>query len=131
MDKKTERMKKANELLKTIASHGRKFFNYHERYGVSRFDVDGRGRVWFVDGSTGKRIYLHYKYWGKGFSEGGTLKSLVNALMKFIRDGELVSRSHFGPWPEWVCNGDLWGYGDDMQAVRERAEHLGVVARND
>lgn len=131
MDKKAERMKKANELLETIAAHGRKFFNYPERHGVSRFDVDGRGRVWFVDGWTGKRIYLHYKYWGKGFSEGGTLKSLVGALMQFIRDGELVSRSHFGPWPEWVCNGDLWGYGDDMQAVRERAEHLGAVARND
>lgn len=131
MDKKTERAKKVNQLLEAIAERGRGFFNYPKRYGVSRFDVDARGRVWFVDGWTGKRIYLHYKYWGKGFSEGGTLKSLVDALMKFIRDGEMVPASHLGPWPEWVCGGDLWGYGDDMQAVRERAAELGIVTGNE
>lgn len=130
MGDKLERMKKANELLETIAAHGRKFFDYPKRNGVSHFDVDARGRIWFVDGWAGHRIYLHYKYWGRGFSEGGTLKSLVNALVKFIRDGELVPTSHLGPWPEWYCGGDPWGYGDEMQAVREKAISLGVVAAN-
>lgn len=126
MDKKIERANKANELLLTIAARGRGFFGHVKQHGVSKFIVDYRGRIWFFDSYTGQQIYLHYKYWGKGFSEGGTLKSLVNALMKFICDGEPVPNSHFGPWPDWVCNGDLWGYGDDMQAVRERAEYLGI-----
>ena len=34
--------------------------------------------------------------------------------------GEEINIRHFGPFPEWSCGGDLWGYGkDEMQKVRE------------
>jgi hypothetical protein len=122
-----ERAKAANELLETIAVYGRRFFNYRGRHGISKFEVDDRGRIWFIDGCTGEKIYLHYRYWGKGFSEGGTLRALVDALKVFIQIGHPVPQSHFGPWPEWVCGGDLWGYGSDMGTIRQTAARLGVT----
>lgn len=124
-----DRARAANKLLETIAVYGRRFFNYRRRHGISKFEVDDRGRIWFVDGYTGKSIYLHNRYWGKGFSEGGTLRALVDALKAFIQSGEPVPPSHFGPWPEWMCNGDLWGYGNDMETVRQKAASLGITDR--
>ena len=35
--------------------------------------------------------------------------------------------SYLGPWPQWMCEGDLWGYGDDMQTVRAKALELGII----
>lgn len=128
MDKgKQDRANRANELLLRIGSVGRNFFSYPQHYGVGKFIVDYRGRIWFFDGYTGKQIYLHYKYWGRGFSEGGTLRYLINDLMIYIRDGTRLPSSHLGPWPDWICGGDLWGYGDDMASVRERAKYLKIT----
>jgi hypothetical protein len=33
----------------------------------------------------------------------------------------------FGPWPEWICGGDLWGYGAEMDVVRRAAQRLALV----
>jgi hypothetical protein len=120
---KVERAQKANELIETIASHGRQFFNH--RHGVSRFEVDSRGRIWFWDGYTAVRIYVAYKHWSKGFTQGGTLRDLICALRDYIRTGQSIHSEHFGPW--WYCNNDLWGYGDAMEAVRAKALELGIV----
>ena len=32
---------------------------------------------------------------------------------------------------DWYCNGDLWGYGDDMQTVRENAQRLGLISHEE
>lgn len=125
---KTQRAARANALIKAISGCGRKFFAYPDHHGVSRFEVDGRGRIWFVDGYTGRRIYLHYKYWQRGFSEGGTLRALICALREFIATGEPIPSSHLGPWPQYICDGDLWGYGDNMQIVRACAAELNIIA---
>lgn len=122
---KEERLAKANQMIRAIASCGRKFFAYQDR--VSRFDVDGRGRVWFIDKYTQKRIYTHYAGQWRGFSDGGTLHGVAVALREFIIHGKQLRPTTFGPWPEWICGGDLWGYGEDMQSVRDAAKDLGIV----
>lgn len=123
---KAERAAKANEFLEAVAACGRRFFHHEGR--VSRFEVDPRGRVWFIDKYTQKRIYTHFEHgrWSR-FSEGGTLKTLVLQLRDFIRTGTPPSTSLLGPWPPSYCNGDLWGYGEDMKLVREAAARLGVL----
>lgn len=34
---------------------------------------------------------------------------------------------YLGPWHEWGCDGDLWGYGEDMQLVRDVAIALNLL----
>lgn len=122
---RTERLEAANELLRVIASCGRKFFAYGDR--VSRFEVDGRGRIWFIDKYTQKRIYVQYKGEWKAFSDGGTLRRLIEHLRDFITHGNRIPAHTFGPWPDWVCKGDLWGYGDSMAGVRDVSTRLGIT----
>lgn len=123
----------ANKLVGAIASCGRRFFDHTVTWGgrpreggaVSHFAVDASGRVWFVDGYRGDRIAtLHPNCRWRGFSEGGTLRQLVEQLSRYVMWGA-------GPdlilaWPKWACGGDPWGYGDDMEAVREAARCLGL-----
>lgn len=122
---KSQRADVANQMLEAIAGCGRRFFSHSGN--TSRFEVDGRGRIWFIDGYKGRRIYTHYKYNWRGFTEGGTLRTLVERLRDFIRDGSKLPATIFGPWPEWVCGGDLWAYGADMAKVREAAQRLGIT----
>jgi hypothetical protein len=124
---KYERLETANKMLIAIASCGRKFFAHENR--VSQFDIDHRGRVWFIDKYTKKRIYVQYKGQWRGFSDGGTLRALVERLRDFITQGTLLPAGIFGPWPEWVCGGDLWAYGDTMESVRTAAKELQIVAQ--
>lgn len=125
MTTRGERLSAANELLSVIAGTGRRFFNGRNR--IAYFDVDARGRVWFVDEYNGARVYTHYAGPWRRFTSGGTLRRLVVSLRDYIAKGHLVNSYHFGPWPDWICAGDLWGYGDDMERVREAAARLGVV----
>lgn len=127
LEQKRDRAANANEVIAAVAMYGHQFFNHPKRYGTSYIRVDDRGRVWFVDGWTGKSVYLHYAYWQRGFSEGGTLRQLIIALKDYITTGEPISRSRLGPWPDWYCDGDPWGYGDDMQLVRDCAVAVGVL----
>lgn len=116
---KAERLQASNRVIEFIATHGRKFFGYSTT--ISRFELDARGRIWFVDWYRGDRIYTHYtKGSWHGFSEGGTLRALVVWLRDYIQDGNTINfHVHFGPWPKWLCGGDPWGYGSDMELVRE------------
>lgn len=123
---KQERAFIANQMLIAIASCGRRFFAHKGR--VSQFDVDHRGRVWLIDKYTQRRIYTHYKYHWRGFSDGGTLRALIERLRDFIATGRTLPAGIFGPWPEWVCGGDLWGYGAEMQQVRDAAQRLKLIA---
>lgn len=117
-----ERLYKANELIRVISRTGRKFFRYKDE--VSRLELDTRGRVWFVDAYNGSRCYTHYTGKWRNFTNGGTLKDLIIALKDYIVKGTPVPAGHFGPWPDWCCDGDLWGYGDDMEKVSEAYRRL-------
>lgn len=119
----------ANEFIRIIANCGRRFF--HHEQSVSCFIVDDRGRVWFVDKFTKKHIACFTRYWWRwsprGFSEGGTLLALCRYLTRYVADGATFTASHLGPFPLWYSNGDPWGYGKDMDQVREAANRLGLM----
>lgn len=121
---KAERIDKANRFIAAVAGCGRRFFHHDGR--VSYFKADDRGRIWFVDKYTQRPIYTHYTGRWRGFTEGGTLKRLVEKLRDFIRTGN-KQRLDLGPWPDWICGGDLWGYGAYMSAVRQAARKIGVT----
>lgn len=122
-----DRENAANDLLLVIATTGRKFFNH--KGSVSQLERDSRGKVWFIDSYTKKRVYTHYRYDWRGFTNGGTMRWLIESLRDFIVHGTQIDcRKHFGPWPDWVCgNGDRWGYGaESMETIRAEAKRLGV-----
>jgi hypothetical protein len=125
MRPRRERALAVNRFLGVIAAHGRRFF--HHNGEVSRFEVDQRGRVWFIDSYTHARIYTHYHGRWRGFTQGGTLKSLCENFREFIMHGTQLNPKLFGPWPEWYCNANLWGYGDDMKVVRRSARDLSII----
>ena len=127
---KEDRAADCNQLLTVIGDCGRRFFyrgpgvNQPERR--ASFEIR-HGRVYFIDEYSGRAIYTHYCGPWRGFSHGGKLRSLVDSLRCHIMDGRQVSPGHFGPWPQTLCGGDLWGYGADMEKVRAAAIALGIT----
>jgi len=122
---RAQRVENVNKLIEVIATCGRKFFGHEGR--VSKMEVDVRGRVWFTDAYNNKRIYIHNQGRWRGFTGGGTLKSLVESLKNYISHNKQLWPLAFGPWKQCVCDGDLWGYGDDMDKVRKAAFDLGII----
>lgn len=53
------------------------------------------------------------------------MRALIEQLRNYIQTGNPQKLS-LGPWPKWICDGDLWGYGEDMQQVRDAATRLGI-----
>lgn len=107
-----ERAEHANQLIRVIADHGRRFFwsELHQRY--ASIEVDAGGRVWFIDDYSGKRIYTHWTPFGnkwRGFTHGGTLRSLVEKMRDYILAGEQVHLDRIAPT---MIDGktNLWGY---------------------
>lgn len=132
-EQKLERLARANYLIQTIASCGRRFFSMGSDSRtecfrtVSRLELDDRGRCWLIDKYTGRRIYTHYTGRWRGFSDGGTLKGVIVALRDYVVHGKLVPPLMFGPWPKMFCDGDPWGYDGDTAIVRATAERLGML----
>lgn len=128
-----ERLSAVNEFIKVIASCGRNFLsensdkrNKVESPFISFMEVDKNGKVWYTDRYTKKRIYTHYKYDWRGFSEGGTLRGIVDGLRDFIKRGETFRKEYF---QADMGNGfkNPWGYGEDMLIVKEAAVRLGIA----
>lgn len=134
------RLQIANEIIVCIASHGRKFFSsngdervrgYAERF--SRFEYgDGRKpRLKFRDKYTWKLIDIGSPHRWRGFSDGGTLRGIVQMLASYIIHGKPILNC-FGPWHKDLCGGDLWGYGipaayamrEQMKPILERGAAL-------
>ncbi len=130
MKNKEERIQKVNQLIQTIALCGRKFFSTAKFNRISRFELAENGRLYFWDKYTNERLPLSHnksRRWEQYFTEGGTLKRLVEQLANHIKTGKPITNQYvFGPWEDWMCKGDLWGYGDDMEIVRKSAKELGI-----
>lgn len=124
---KAERLAAANKLVYVIASLGRRFFYHDGRTGALSI-THGTNRLVWIDHHSKREVHILRGGRMRGFTGGGTLQSLVENLADFVRTGKPVRADTFGPWPEWLCEGDLWGYGSDMAAVREAAAVLGVSA---
>ncbi|MEM9149881.1 MAG: hypothetical protein AAGB19_05445 [Cyanobacteria bacterium P01_F01_bin.3] len=130
MDEKRDRAQRCNDLLRVIASCGQKHFNYQKSgYGFCSLEIGKQGHVFFWDTYSGRRIYTHYPGQWRGFTNGGTLQSLIIAMREYIcGDRESLGR-HLGPWPDSSCGGDLWCYGSDMELVRLSAISLGLLPK--
>jgi len=120
----TERLDAANQFIRAMGETGRCFF-YSDDNGFASLDIDERGRVWFTDDYSQKRIYTHYNGRWKGFTGGGTLKTLVECLRDFIKHGKFIRSEYFD------CNENgehHWGYDPDaMVVVKAAAIDLGFA----
>ncbi len=125
MEEKTKRLKNVNKLVKVIGHNGRHFFWSEKNSRFAKMILKNH-RLYWVDEHTGKHVYLHYKYWNRGFSNGGTLRQLVNYLKNYVMTGEKIPKQFLGPWPSWYCDGDPWGYGKKMIKIRKKATELGM-----
>ncbi len=126
---KSERLQDANYLILQVSIFGRRFFYSATHNRVAKFELTIDGKLWFRDDDTDKRIYVAYRGRWKHFSHGGTLRGLVEGLANYIRTGERIGAGHFGPWPQWVCEGDLWGYGKEtMEMLRNALRPRDCVA---
>jgi hypothetical protein len=139
-----DRAQTVNQLLVLISQTGRNFFRHRIRTDgiggtvdvVSYFEVTRAGTLWFTDGYTQQALncarptsWQWERHFDRHFTEGGTLKDLVLKLAGFIMTGKRLPATTFGPWPTWISQGDLWGYGGAMAVVREQAQTLGVTER--
>lgn len=118
---KEKRLKIANKFIKIISSYGRRFF-YSEKSNKIAFLKLKNNHIYYVSEFLEKEIYLHYRYWT--FHHGGTLRCLIEALKEYIMGRIELPLNHLGPWRKEICNGDLWGYGDDMEKVRKECKNL-------
>lgn len=128
LDLKRQRVEHVNQAIRIIGAHGRRFFFNQVADRYASMEVDQRGKVWFIDDYSARRIFTHKTNWGgrwRGFSHGGTLRNLVEALRDYIRTGEPLSPGYLGP--ERFDDSNIWGYDEaDMKAVREQAGALPV-----
>lgn len=141
---KQERLQHANDLIKVIASHGRRFF-FHG--GVNVYDPNMRttvffpasryarlelrnGRVWFIDDYTEKAIFTHKTGFSsnwRGFSHGGTLRSLVESMREYIVHGAKIPRWRIAT-EQLYGDGDIWGYGKvASESVRAASFALAIM----
>ncbi len=129
---KQQRAEQVNEAIKIIGSHGRRFFYSENHDRFARMEVDARGKVWFIDDYTGKRVYTHKTGFGgrwRGFSHGGTLRSLIEAFRDYISHGKPLHPGYLGP--QRLSDSNIWGYQEeDMQKVRETAGALPVFGNS-
>lgn len=119
---KAERLGHANALIQAISRHGRRFFSSATSGATGRLELDGRGRVWWIDEYCGARVYVAHSGRWRGFSHGGTLRGLIQALHGYIQRGELLHPEYIAPAMSY---GDMWGYGTEAAAaVRAEAHQL-------
>jgi len=132
------RIETANAIIRIVASHGRRFFSENsdrredrrvDNPFVAHFQVDRNGELWYVDRYTRKGILVRHREWPR-FTDGGTLRAIVEHLASHIKQGTPVNHGYFGVSPDWMPN--HWGYGEDMLKVRDEVgELLGVRQLSD
>jgi hypothetical protein len=125
---KRQRVEHVNQAIRIIADHGRRFFYSQSVNRYASMEVDHRGKVWFIDDYSGKRVFTHETVWGgrwRGFTHGGTLRDLVKEFRDYICTGEQLHPGCLGP--ERFDDSNIWGYDEPgMKAVREQAGALSV-----
>ena len=115
---KAERLADANYAIFIISMFGHRFFHSKKHNRVAKFELRLDGKLFLKDEHTDKRVLIVKGGRWRGFSNGGTLRRLVEGLAKYIRTGE-PARWCFGPLHPEIRDQDLWGYGDDaMRCVQ-------------
>lgn len=127
---KARRLAHANELIKIIAAHGRRFFYSLNHDRIAHLFLNRQGRVMFCDAKTAVNIYTHKTSWPgrwRGFSHGGTLRGLVEMMRDYVIKGTPIPAYHLG-CQRSRDNSNIWGYiPEEMQAVRKKAAGLPII----
>lgn len=116
---KVARLAHVNALVKIISSHGRRFFYNATHNRIARMEMDARGRLWWIDDYTDKRIYVAntgFRNRWRGFSPGGTLRNLVESLRDYVLVNEQLMRHDIGV-PYTTQEGNHWGYDAAALAI--------------
>jgi len=124
-----ERIIAANEFIQVIANCGRFFFRNKGAGHDAYLTLNARGNiVWLFDDYTGARINTAKEGRWDGFSHGGTLKSLVGSVSKFVLEGSTMRYGYFQPTMD---NGfeNPWGYDEDILIVRDEGVRLGLIRK--
>lgn len=120
---KAERLVHVNALIKTISDYGRRFFYSEKNNVVAKLSIWRDGHIYFIDDYTLKAVYTAYHGRWSGFSHGGTLRSLIEALANYVRTGNRLSIDWIGPERMCITDGNIWGYAPD-EIAKCRAEAL-------
>lgn len=127
---KQERVQHANDLIKAISQHGRRFFWNEKAQRTATLELDARGKVWLIDDYRGARVFTEKTSMGnrwKCFSHGGTLRSLIEQMRDYIKTGQQIRLNRIAPSYASGC-GDLWGYGEPAaSSTREAAGKLLII----
>jgi hypothetical protein len=103
------RIAQANAVIQALADHGRHAFR-SERYDVvGYFFIDSVMQGWWVDFVTGMKVEAGC---GPNLYHDPE-RGLMTALLDYIRTGKAIDAS-------WLDA--RWGYGEEMEAVREALE---------
>lgn len=126
---KRARAREVNQVVRIISNHGRRFFYHADSGRVGCMEVDSRGKVWWLDEYSCKRIYTHNSGFGgkwKGFTHGGTMRSLVECFRNYVCTGQPLNPDLLGLERTWG-EGNIWGYDpESMEQVRYDAGALPV-----
>ncbi len=115
---KQERLELANQVIAEIAKRGRKFFEHEGR--IARLEIDKRGRIWYFNPQSQKRIYTHYEGEWRNFNGGWTLQQVVCRLRNFVRDGHCKINIY---WLGFAPR--TWGYPiEDLLPIRQLAKPM-------
>lgn len=123
-EEKEQRVEIINKLITKISSVGRRFFFNKKDGSVAYFKLENN-RIYFVDDYTKESIYAYGpKYFGNGFSHGGTMQSLVLEFSEFIRTGKCINgKNGYGGL---YC--PYWGYlASEMFEIRSFAADIGYL----
>ncbi len=119
-----ERLAHANALIKAISDYGRRFFWNEKGQRVARLEMDSRGRLWWIDDYKGSRVSVEkiggYEHAWRGFSHGGTLRSLAQKMRDYIKTGERIHLAYIAQ--------DCWGYSAEATlATKDDAKLLPII----
>ncbi|MEC6833013.1 hypothetical protein VXS06_14695 [Photobacterium toruni] len=117
-EEKIERAEHCNDLIKEIASYGRKFFYCQSNNKTAELLVSSLGgRVYFLDHKSSQLIYTHSSRTWNGFTHGGTLRALVESMRDYIMKGHHLNI-------DLICckrireeDGNIWGY-ESSEAIK-------------
>ncbi|MCM3227517.1 hypothetical protein [Terribacillus saccharophilus] len=130
LDTKFARAESINELIKMIGSQGRNFFYDKEKSRLSLFVFSGKKkRLWFFD-KVGSKINPYQSKIANtsGFSEGGTLWSLMHDMREYILTGEPSNGKHGYSG----LLGEGWGYSKkEMDQIVSFAKKIGFIEQSE
>ena len=120
-----ERLGHANDLIKAISEHGRRFFWNETNQRMARLELSESGRLYWIDDYKGTRVFTGeirggYEHRWNGFSHGGTLKDMVRAMRDYVAKGEKINAGAIGA--------GYWGYSpSESAALKEKVRGMPIL----